>query len=87
MGIGRNILYGDWHIKFRKCTYTASTDCVQDASYWSDQSASAVQIPCTQIDRGNEVGQSFQIQTRTGATFWGWRPILQDPDIAYWWGS
>jgi len=90
MGVGRNILYGDWHINFRKCTYSASTDCATDAGYWvlaSDPPPVYKYIKSTQIDRGNEVGQSFQIPTGTGPTYWGWRPMLQDPDIAYWWGS
>ena len=87
MGIGRNMLFADWHIKFRKCNYSASTDGSVDTTYWSDSSASAVQIPTTYVNRGNECGESFQIQTKTGATYWGWRPTLNDPDMAYWWAA
>jgi prepilin-type N-terminal cleavage/methylation domain-containing protein len=86
MGIGRNMLFADWHIIFRKCTYSAATDHVEDTTYWSDSSANAVQVQTTLIDRGNEAGESFQLQTNTGATYWGWRPIMYDPDMAWWWG-
>jgi len=82
MGVGRNILYGDWHINFRRCTYSAPTDWTGPDGYWVGDKWH----PTIKIDRGNEVGESFQIQTNSGPTYWGWRPMLQDPDIAYWWG-
>lgn len=115
MGIGRHILYADWHIIFRRCTYYASTDKTESTTTWDwsdNDHTKYVQRTTVQINRGNEVGQSFTIggtvtpdgvtkiitnpdgttKTQTeevlggGVTYWGWRPILEDPDIAYWWG-
>ena len=77
MGIGRNFLYADWHIEFRKCTFAGPWDGTADAGYWSDPTATAQWIPSTRQDRGNEVGYSFILG---GKTFWGWRPIICHTD-------
>ncbi len=87
MGVGRNILYADWHIDFRKCTFSGPWDGTSDAGYWSDPSSSAVWIPSTKLDRGNEVGWSFILG---GKTFWGWQPIIFHTDgyhydVSDWW--
>ena len=88
-GIGRNLLFADWHIVFRRTTLSGPFDGVADAGYWSDASAQAHWITSQKLDRGNEVGYSFLLG---GKTFWGWRPILRWSDlntfeIAYWYGQ
>jgi prepilin-type N-terminal cleavage/methylation domain-containing protein len=101
MGVGRNMLFLDWHIRFRRCTYSPVTS--GPGGYWSDATANAVWVTTINMNRGNEAGQSFQISgfdskvqntdgttTSTpggGKTFWGWRPIIDDADVGHWMGA
>jgi prepilin-type N-terminal cleavage/methylation domain-containing protein len=69
LGIGRNILYADWHINFRNCTDSID---VYSGSGWS---CGGTYVPGTAITRGNELGMTW---TWGGGAYVGWGPILSD---------
>ncbi len=74
MGVGRNMLYADYHIAFRQCIDGQDAYLDNSQTGWS---CGGTFVPGMQDTRGNEFGISWTWGDGT-EVYWAWSPVLSD---------